>query len=430
MTKETFSAGKSFGVVLLVLASTFFSVACNSPLREPKVESQTPVAVARLEESEQTEAEARRELSAEQSHEAIDWPLRQEKDDFFTIVQGQAMDFQDFQVRNLEDYFVPERELSYPAGVTFIPEMLDKDECLWGEADDSGTRIALKLASYDLANQDFVLFDLSESLSEQAGLGVKYINEAYVIYEVHDYIRQVVYLDILSRETGEQWNILTLEKAPSIHISQVSAMNEIFLISTFDPVSGGYTVMTYDPRSGKREVIENKNSGFPVFSQGKLYYLMVDNQNLRTQLVELDLERHEKIVRFETNGKGQYLNGLYQTDQGILLVLNQTGLYHWLLLDSAQASLRSLFTSGAAEAVDSAQGYYTWSGPSVQEKRDRLEYFFVHPEDKIRYVNQSGRIMCSERGFVVIHYRKTDRQIPKGSMYTNDSSSIRYYRYP
>ena len=430
MKKRNFSPGTSLCVALLVLLSSFLSTACDAHPHQPKAENQTPAAGERLEESEQKETGIAEEISPPQLDEIQVWPLRQEKDDFFLIVEDQAPDFHDFQAVNLEEHFVPEKEQAYPAGVAFIPEMLDKDGLLWGEADASGTRTALKLASYDLTNQHFVSYDLGESLSEQAGLGVKYIDEDYVIYEVHDYIRQSVYLDILQRESGEQRNILTMEQAPSIHISQVGAMKESFLISTFDPASGGYTVSSYDPRSRKRTAIENKNSGFPVYAHGKLYYLLVDNSKLRTQLVELDFERQEKIVRLETNGKKQYLNGLYGTDQGVMLVMNQDGRYHWLLLDPADGFLHCLFTSGAAEAVDTAQGYYTWSGPSEQEERDRLEYFFVHPEDKMRYVNPSGRILCSESGFAVIHYRKPDREIPKGAMYTDDNSSIRFYRYP
>lgn len=267
--------------------------------------------------------------------DAAQWAILDQPDHYFPLSSGSSPSLDTFQEVLLEDSFHLVSEIPYPTKVHLIPEYLDGDNRLWGEADRSDNREKLELAEYDLLTQKLVTHPLLEELSGQAGVGVKAVIENHVVFEVHDYLKQKVFLDYLNRETGEIKNILTLSPAPSIHVSQVYPTASGFLISTYDPNMTRYVINAFDPVTGKTTRLEQENSGFPVERQGHLFYLKVDNQTLTAQLIELNPTAREKIVRYTTTGKENYLNGLYPYKDTLLLILNSHKEAHWLILDVA-----------------------------------------------------------------------------------------------
>lgn len=361
--------------------------------------------------------------------DAAQWAITDQPDHYFPLSSDSAPSLEEFQEVLLEDAFRLVSEISYPTEVHLIPEYLDGDNRLWGEADRSDNREKLELAEYDLLTQKLVTHPLLEELSGQAGVGVKSVTENHVVFEIHDYLNQIVFLDYLNRETGEIKNILTLSPAPAIHISQVYSSAFGFLISTYDPNANRYVIDAFDPVTGKTTRLERENSGFPVEHQGHLFYLKVDNQSLTTQLIELNPTTREKIVRYTTTGKENYISGLYSYEGTLLLVLNSRKEAHWLTLDVAKQRFQGSWRSASCEAVECSNGLVTWSGSSRQENRFRLEYFLANPVKRTKYLNTSGHLLLSPSGLVQIHYKKADSEIPKGGMYENDSTSLFLYDY-
>lgn len=328
-----------------------------------------------------------------------------------------------FTEKNADELLRDSMMVSYPPGKNFVATGLNDDGIAFGESYDEGNESQNYLASLNLKTNNFTKIKVAEKTSDIVSFIINYVDNDYLIFEEFDQINQnsIYYLwDI--RKQG----LITLmdsRHVTPVHQTQVTRKDSLFYISYYIDDSQ-YQLEVFDISDGSHHVIEKNNSGSPVIYRENLNYLVIDNQNLITQVVRYDLKSNRKTSLEETKGD-DYYSGLISNGSDLLYLLTDS-YGKTSFLDSNK---ENLFSTSNVENPSYKNSFVTYMGERRGEERVKSQYYLLDMKNKINYLYDGGPILISNKGILWIDFKKPDNEIPKGGIYRPENSIMRYLEW-
>ena len=194
--------------------------------------------------------------------------------------------------------------------------------------------------------------------------------------------------------------------------------------SGYNPENGFYTNQFYSFQDENFTAVENDNCGFPIECNGLWYYLKIDNQNLVTQLIELDLSTRNKTVLYETNNGDNYISGLYSNGNEMFITVNKGNEIYLGRVDLENCQIEYLIQSDWIESVQVNEDYISWLGSNTLSDRVRPQYYLYGIGKGVLYQNDGGPIFLADNSMVWVEYKKKDSEINKGEIYQNGNTDL------
>ncbi len=324
----------------------------------------------------------------------------------------------------ISDLFVDSKRYEYPYDTRFIPTYLSENNVLYGEGDASSDRTALFLASYDLNDGEFKKIADMNSQSEQASIGIISADKDLVIYEESDQSNNTSRYYLYDLKNNSVKEIYSIANIPALHYTQAVISSNGIMFNFYNPENGFYTNQFYSFQDENFTVVENDNCGFPIECNGLWYYLKIDNQNLVTQLIELDLSTRNKTVLYETNNGDNYISGLYSNGTEMFITVNKGNEIYLGRVDLENCQIEYLIESDWIESVQVNEDYISWLGSNTLSDRVRPQYYLYDINKGVLYQNDGGPIFLADNSMVWVEYKKKDSEINKGEIYQNENTDL------
>lgn len=326
--------------------------------------------------------------------------------------------------------------LQYPwfDDLYFTPKILSDNGILYGQA-DAGWNITqpmsddvqreIYLAYYDMNQGEFKIIKSMQNESMLAMIKVILVTDDLLIFEEYEQDKDAKYFiyDFKNETIEELYH--TTNTPP--HYTMSSASDEGIMLGWYDDKIKGYSISFYSYDTKKLETIEESNSGYPVYFKGNWYYLLVDNDQLVTQLIQYDRNSKTKTVLYETVGLEDHMFGLYGDENNLLLVIENDPIEKIFKVDVEKKQLIYYFEDEWIETINIKNGKMTWLGSKTIESRSRPQYYLFDLNKEINYESNDGSLFLSNNGIVWVDLKKPDQEIEKGRVFYNDNSQLSYH---
>lgn len=344
---------------------------------------------------------------------------------YFEIVETTVKKTNDFETVPSDTFLNNFVSFTWPDNVSFNPLYLDDEGVVYGEADASDNRSALFLGSYDCNTGEFKkLKDIGfDSLYASIKILIAY-NES-LIFEEYDQASGTAVYYLYDLKSGVCTEFKRSENVPP-HYNIVNMSNDGIMFNWYDDLSMGYIIEYYSLKTKNFELIEEENSGYPVYHKGYWYYLRVDNDNLITQLIQYEMKTKTKKIIYETTGLNEYLFGLYGDGNNLILVMENDPLEKVYKIDVENGKFNYYFEDEWIEVVKIKNGIMTWSGTKTIENRSRPQNYLLDLNTDIHYLYADSGLMLSNSGIAWIDLKKPDNEIVKGQICINENSQLSY----
>ena len=90
---------------------------------------------------------------------------------------------------------------------------------------------------------------------------------------------------------------------------------------------------------------------------------------------------------------------------------------------------KKIFSTSQAETSIYRNIYFTYMGERRSEERVKSQYYLWDLRHRIHYLYDHGPILLSDKGILWIQFKKKDSEIPKGEIYRNENSAMRYQEW-
>lgn len=351
------------------------------------------------------------------------------KENYYELIPASTRSIHDFESLSMDDAFNEYQSIHYPENVNFTPTALNENAILFGEAYDLDDITKKYLASYDLNTKEFRTLKEIRPESEQVVIGLVNVNTDMVIFQEYDYTQataQYYLYDLITNTTKELHQI---KEVGAIHYTDATFYNEFILLNFSDPQNNCYKTMVYSLLDESMSIIEEENSGSPVIYGDLCYYIRIDNEHTKTQLIAFDMRKNTKEVLYETNTADEFLFGLNANDEHFYLFMMNQGITQCYSVDTENREFHYKFEGSWIESVQLKNHSMSWLGEPTLEHRIKAQYYLMYIEQEIQIIHDGGPILLSDNGFVWIEYLKEEDDIVKGETYRNENSEIRYQSY-
>lgn len=333
-------------------------------------------------------------------------------------VQTQA-----FLEKDAAAFLQPSTEVPYPEGKNFVATALNDDGIAFGEAYDQGKEAQKYLAALDLKSQEFTKIKDVNPTSEVVNFLINYADKDYLLFEELDQVNQTATYYLWDIHQEKLSTLLDTRHVQVIHQTQVARKDQLFYISYYVE-DGHYQMEVFDAVTGSHELIEEENSGSPVIVQGKLHYLLIDNQALKTTLVSYDEATKERKVLDQTEGAQLYYSGLISNGENLLATkLDQTGLTTFV-----NTAKEPIFSANMVDSPVYKGDFVSYMGER-RGQRVKSQYYLLDMKERINYLYEGGPILLSNKGILWIDFKKPEAEIPKGEIYQKENSVMRYLEW-
>ncbi|PXX80950.1 hypothetical protein [Dielma fastidiosa] len=349
---------------------------------------------------------------------------------YFGIVettQKQILDFETVDSEALLNDFVT---LEWPADVYFSPLYLSDDGVVYGEADRSENRSALFLASYNCNTGEFKELKNMDGDSIYASFKILIVYENNLIFEEYNQANGIAYYYMYDLDTDMYKVIKQSENVPP-HYNIADMDKNGLMFNWYDDLStedNKYIITYYSFAINEFEVVEEENSGHPVYHKNKWYYLREDKENMITQLIQYDMRTKAKTIIYETTGLENCMMGLYGDENNLILMMNNNSLTKVYEIDVEKDKIFYYFESEWIEAVNIKNGIMTWSGTKTIENRSRPQNYLLDLNTDIHYLFADSDLLLSNTGIAWIDLKKPDNEIAKGQLSINENSQLAYQK--
>lgn len=332
----------------------------------------------------------------------------------------------EFKSQDFNEKFHPQWKRQFSSNYPdFIPQVLTNDGELMGEVPNEG------LFLLDLKNDREELFYDIKDTPDVSNLWVRAVNEDYVFLEEYSLKKEQSSYRVMNRNTKEVSTITIVEGTPQIHEVQTQFLNTHQLILNYftKKVDQAFIYQTaiYDTLTGELNVIENQNTTSPVFFKGKLYYILIDNKNHKTSIIEYDLNTMEKRTVLNNPSANNYMTQLITTDDFLYVVL---GVVHHggtiYKVNEEKKTLDWVYGFNSLGQVRVNHQYVTWSTAPENQQRTKTKIHLIDLVSGIDYDYEDSLLFLSDNGIAWVSFVKDMNQIPKGDTFKQGNSEIHY----
>lgn len=353
--------------------------------------------------------------------------LQNESQSYMNITPVKENKYEEFSKKSIDSLLNNSVVISYPNDTYFVPTYLDNEHRLIGQTSTNDENVFLTI--HNLSTLEFKKIKKADGTKGYTSIRVIYSDKDYLMFEELDQKLQKSNLMIYRYKNGETFNITTICDIPPISYSQATKMEDGLILNLYNSETKMYSNYIYTFSNNSLKIIEDENCGFPIYQNKKIFYVLIDNQNSITKLVEYNVKNGKKEILYETKGQESYISGMYCDGNEIYMTLHSEMKEDWYFVDLETELLKYEFTTDLIESVQFKNGYLSWVGSPKIENRIRLEYFLCNSNHEVTYINDNGMILLSDNGLVCITYKKQDVEIPKGEMYLDENTYISFFTF-
>lgn len=345
--------------------------------------------------------------------------------DYFELVEGGIKTTSDFVSVSSDDLLNVNLVHNWPEGIYFTPLYLSEAGVVYGEADASNNRSELYLASYDMNKGEFKEIKRIDSDSLYASIKVILVTDEFILFEEYDQaigVAQYYYYD-LKNDTYEDFH--RIENIPP-HTTDAVLTEDGIMLNMYDETLQHYVITFYSFDTKEFNIIEDKNSGYPVYYKNQWYYLRVDNETFITQLVAYETETKSKKVIYETEGQNMFMFGLYGDENNLLLVMENDSIEKVYKVDIENKKIGYFFEDEWIESIVIKNGLMSWTGTTTIENRIRPQIYLLDLDSEMQYLYTDNILLLANHGIAWVDLNKSDIEVGKGQIFINESSQLAY----
>lgn len=351
------------------------------------------------------------------------------KENYYELINKPSKSIHEFSTNIMNDTFSEYEAFSYPEKINFTPTALNENAILFGEAYYLNDLTNKFLAAYDLNTKEFRTLKEISPKSDQVVIGIVNVNKDMVIFQEYDYAQATAQYYIYDLTTDTYSELYQITNVGAIHYTDATFYDDFIFLNFSDPQSNRYLTMVYSLLDGSLTTIEEMNSASPVIYRNLCYYIRIDNENAKTQLVAFDMSKNTKEVLYETNTVDEFLFSLNADGEHFYLFMMSQGITQCYSVDTENREFHYEFEEDWIESVQLKNNYLSWLGEPTAENRIRAQYYLMDIEKEIQYIHDGGSIFLSDNGIAWIEYLKDEDDIAKGETYRNSNSEIRYQAF-
>lgn len=334
------------------------------------------------------------------------------------------LSYDNIPTKNIEDLFKETPAYLYPENMEFTGTCLNNGK-FYGEYRTQDGRFGLSFL--DLESGQYHLINEFDGAGDMATIIIADKSDKYLFFEKYENEVSEIYLYDIEKNTIRL--IMTYYNIPSLHYLYGSIYEDMILFNFYNVEQGVYHTYQYSILEDNITLVEPKNSGYPVYVNGDWYYLSIDNQNLKVQLIKYNSVSQEKVSIYETNGDKEYLMNLKTNGNELLFTLTSGSYYSFYLMNTDTLERTYLFHAQDITNLAVSGQYITWIGKASDPNRVRRQYYLYNLNEGVNYNNLEGEVYLDKTGIIWIDYLKEDNAIPKGEVHTNENTTIRYLKY-
>lgn len=342
----------------------------------------------------------------------------------FSLLKKEVLMLEDINMVDSNSIFYDSKVLDYIDNVYFSPIYLNNHGVLFGYAYDFEDRNQTYLLAYELNTAEVKTLNIEKVKTYMEALTVHWARDNLVLIE--RYSNQSAQYLLYDLNTDDYDVIHETMNTPSMHIANVSSHGDMLMLNVYSSFTGRYELLSYSLETKQLENVEDENCNDPVYFRGLWYYLKIDNDSLKTELIAYDPITHEKKSIYQEIGYDGYLTWLDSDGENLYLTTTGQDVNRCYKLDMENSVIIPLFETSYMGSIDAQKGYMTWVGSKTIPNRSRLQYFLYDTVNNIHYLFDGGDICLSESGIMWIEYLKPEEEIMKGEVFTSNNSRIRY----
>lgn len=313
--------------------------------------------------------------------------------------------------------------ISYPDDYHYIPSHLMTEGRLLGQAvsKKDGKKY---LALIELPSGRFHILRELSSQAETYNVVVHQTRGNDIFFEEFNQEKSESHYYLMNLETTEVKLITSVQNIPAIHYTEAVLTEEVLYMCIADEMNV-YRIYHYQLGTETLQIIEDENSATPIVFQDTLYYLKLDNQATQTHLMKYDPSRKLASSLYKTTENNHYMLGVYTNGQQVLKLENRQAVYQlWLGQNLTDFAL--FYEASWIEKPQYKGNYLSFVGQSNSDKQSRLQYHLIDVSEKIEYLYEDSILLLADDGIFWVSYKKDETEIPKGQVFTNDNSELRY----
>ena len=339
---------------------------------------------------------------------------------------NQISDATAFKTVASEELLKPSIKISYPEGVYFTPTYLTDDSLVIGEAYDMNNQSENYLAVLNIKDRSFKKIKYVDKTSEIVTIIVNYADKDYIIFEEFDQVNRKSIYFIFNLREGDYKIIHSVLNVNPIHYTQIARQGNKLYMNMFYK-SDIYRTYSFYLLSGNMKVIEKENSSHPIYFNGNVYYILIDNSHQITKIIKYNEHDELKKEVKELSRKDNFYNGLFSNDKNVIISEYKLGI-NYLSLGNIETE-KQFFSSNWIETLDYKGNYITFLGDRIDKDRVRPQYYLFDLKKMINYNYDDGIILLSKTGIFWVDFLKDEKEIEKGQIFTNDNSVMRYLAF-
>lgn len=339
---------------------------------------------------------------------------------------NQISDATAFKTVASEELLKPSIKISYPEGVYFTPTYLTDDSLVIGEAYDMNNQSENYLAVLNIKDRSFKKIKYVDKTSEIVTIIVNYADKDYIIFEEFDQVNRKSIYFIFNLREGDYKIIHSVLNVNPIHYTQIARQGNKLYMNMFYK-SDIYRTYSFDLLSGNMKVIEKENSSHPIYFNGNVYYILIDNSHQITKIIKYNEHDELKKEVKELSRKDNFYNGLFSNDKNVIISEYKLEI-NYLSLGNIETE-KQFFSSNWIETLDYKGNYITFLGDRIDKDRVRPQYYLFDLKKMINYNYDDGIILLSKTGIFWVDFLKDEKEIEKGQIFTNDNSVMRYLAF-
>lgn len=350
------------------------------------------------------------------------------KENYLTFQNG---NYRKEELNDINTYFSDKTEIPYPENYNFTPLKLIENKFIVGKAIEINNNNNQFLSLYDIETKKLKTIKRLETFKNSDNLQAEEVkildaDNKNILYET--FYNDSANYYIFNLENNTEKVINSQKNIPQNHNTQGALTDNYFALSTITNDGKNYDLKYYDLKDLKENKISEKNSGFPTFIKNKLYYLEIDGENRKTILIEYDINKKIKNVKYKTESPSEYLTLLTGNKENLLIGLRKEDkTYIYKMEDNKNASLYHINTW--IETPEYKNNFLSYIGDKRDESRVRMQYFLINIENKKDIDNKNGIVYLSNKGTLWISYKTNDENIPKGKTFDKEYTKMFYSNY-
>ncbi|MBM7314014.1 hypothetical protein JN540_00995 [Streptococcus suis] len=315
--------------------------------------------------------------------------------------------------------------LDYPADYPFVPTFLGDDGLVYGYSMDEQNGKS-SLVYLDSKSGDYKTLKAVDFQHSPVTFGTYYADKEITVFHEYHYENQHSSYYLWTKETDSLTELITIPGVSPLHFSEVARWNQDIFLVTSD-ASGNYPILRYDLAKQEMSVLEEKNSGYPLVVGDDLYYLLLDNEQLKTELVRYHLPTSEKKVLTRSQGHEAFYNGLCAHGKELILMkqMDNRVIFERGIGEQSEEILQT----DHAEVVSCHQGFLSYIGTSRNSEDGRMLPYLYNLDHQIAYQYDHSVLYLSNVGIFWVEYLKPSEEIGPGTIFTAENSRMRFLSF-